>query len=247
MDIHIRRMNGSFMSAGNMEYLLRMTKVLDELYKKRTSGIPTSPSNRQFPQTREGVLELICGDEENEHPWRVTGETNVPEDGAVWRVWDYASQSQIRDKDKGFFAKRSTPKGELNNWKGRHKTIELHASWKNRQPTPFISCGSRLKDMYDFRILHSKNRCAIHAPARGTWLTLMNLNVRVRGGWPVLNALKEMSHYKAMLGASIDRYEHEWLLPWQVRPKEIVWSFREKDMDNWMRKNKADWRNGGKP
>jgi hypothetical protein len=50
-----------------------------------------------------------------------------------------------------------------------------------------------------------------------------------------------------MLGASIDRYEHEWLLPWQVRPKEIVWSFREKDMDNWMRKNKADWRNGGKP
>lgn len=215
-----------------------MLKVLAEKYHAVINyrRAPVRP-NRDFPQSKDALAKLLVGQAEDERAW-IKGATDVPP--TLWRVWDGSSQGQIFDKVHGFLAAKCTEVGELNTMEGRQLNIQRHNNFSNRKPTCFLSFSSSLVGCWDFRVPHHRKRGQKKKPARPIKLSLVNPQARKRRGRAVLNMLHEIDAYNALGYANRELvYQHEWLLLYQSPAVEIVWSWWEKDMANWMRVHKV--------
>lgn len=77
-------------------------------------------------------------------------------------------------------------------------------------------------------------------PARPIKISLLNHGARKRRERAILNMLKEIDAYDAILYGSRELiYRHEWLTTFRVRPEELVRIWWEKDIARWMERRNA--------
>lgn len=78
--------------------------------------------------------------------------------------------------------------------------------------------------------------------------TLVNPMARMRNGRPIIpmrSALKKFRVNRRKIGRPYEFYKNEWVIPLQVHPDEIVWHWREADIERWMLRHgesEAGWR-----
>lgn len=156
------------------------------------------------------------------------------EANSMYRIWDSASQGRIRDPDMGMDAAGGA---NLNTPEQRRHWLKNHLNWGYRgRGTPFTSWSHDLYYLHTTpqRIPHIFKRATGKNPADAAWLTQMNINARLEGGRPIINALDERNYYLPKDLSDGSMYEKEWLLLYQVYPKEIVWNWNWRHIEQWM-------------
>ncbi|KAI1162132.1 hypothetical protein F5B18DRAFT_625360 [Nemania serpens] len=151
-------------------------------------------------------------EEEEAHPWRVRRRQVFRE--PLLRAWDSRSGSQ--PEDDGFMRSRA-PEMRLDDRESRRNSLSIHFDYQNWTPTPYISfttSASRVEDLVARRI----NK------RRGQMITVIDPNIRVQNGLPILDAKAEMDHYeiKDPYGEYGQYYYDEYLCLWQVTAAETV-------------------------
>ncbi|KAI1261139.1 hypothetical protein F5Y18DRAFT_440675 [Xylariaceae sp. FL1019] len=170
--------------------------------------------------------------EEDEHPWRVI--SSEPVQYPLLRIWDRSSGSQT-EQNGGMVARASSM--QLDGGHSRRTALANHHDPENRVPTPFISFTTSFADIEDLA-----NRWA--AEGRGALtLTVIDPNVRLRKGMPLLSVRDEMVHYaydsysEEYVGFSTEARNDDYLALWEVTKDEIVghwnWSDLRRVSNQW--------------
>lgn len=160
--------------------------------------------------------------EEELHPWKLNrfSPFKVP----FLRVWDYFSGSQPDDTNRMI---SRAPRRRLDTFESRKNSLTVHVDHKIWRPTPYISFTT------------SKEAAQLLAESRSErrrcqqTLTVVNPNVRIKKGLPILDISAEMDYYEVQdpYGMSNQYYKDHFLCIWEVLEDEIVGHWKWKDLD----------------
>ncbi|KAM6523920.1 hypothetical protein FSOLCH5_004529 [Fusarium solani] len=156
------------------------------------------------------------------------GDIDVP----LLRTWDRMSGSQPDEAGHMFARNRDQ---DLRTADVRRTTLELHLNHRNwAVATPYISFQAseqRLRELANFR----KTRVG-----RATqFITVIDPEVRLRAGWPVLSVGEEMRYYGIQqdpYGNPSEEHNDHYVCLWRVEKEEIVghWLWDDLSQDpNW--------------
>lgn len=138
--------------------------------------------------------------------------------------WDEWGCDQL-DESKQMTARASG--ATLSTYESRKSALSKHADWWIYKDTPFISFVSSASSLETFLT----RRFNDHAKK----ITVINPNVRIARGVPVINMEAEMKYYGVQdpYGNGYIYYKDEFLCLWEVSPDEIVgcWKWRDLDRD----------------
>ena len=121
----------------------------------------------------------------------------------------------------------------LDTLKSRKDSLTIHINHKIWTPTPYISfttSPSKIEDLANLRAQRT---------SRGPHtLTVVDPNIRVRNGLPVLHVADEMEHYGIAdpYGNGNEYYEDHYICLWEVTKREIIGHWEWDDLvahDNW--------------
>jgi hypothetical protein len=163
----------------------------------------------------------VFATEEELHPWRASCSRQVAD--PILRIWDHCSGSQPDAK------KRMTsrePRKRLDTSESRKASLSTHLDHKDWTPTPFISFTTSATALQELANLRATRP---HRAAQT--LTVVDPNVRLAAGFPVLDVAAEMDHYDISdpYGRSNQYYKDHYVCLWQVSEREVVgqWSWSE--------------------
>lgn len=154
--------------------------------------------------------------------------------GDVWerpllRIWDKWSGSQPSRNDRMLARDK---RGSLNTFDLRRVSLLQHASYKVREPTPYISftnSANRAQAIAEFR--KAGGQQGQRKPRPGQCLTVVDPRSSFRLGLPVLKYKDEMHYYGLQdpYRRDFSHYEDEYLCLWEVTPEEVVgtWEWDE--------------------
>ena len=115
----------------------------------------------------------------------------------------------------------------LDNKESRRSSLLIHVDYRIWEPTPYISfttSASRVEDLVARRINKRRDQM----------ITVIDPNIRVQNGLPILYAKAEMDHYE--IEDPYERngqyYHDECLCLWQVTAAEIVGYWAWNDLEN---------------
>jgi hypothetical protein len=179
----------------------------------------------EYALDKAKVLDLLntasptLSTEEQLHPWKSScfQSFNLP----LLRIWDPYSGS-IPDKQNRMSSR--APNRRLDTIDSRKISLATHINHSSWTPTPYISFTS---SPVAVEKLAEQRR-----PRRGPQtLTVIDPNIRLRNGLPILDFAAEMEHYNISNPyGSRDRYciDH-YLCLWQVTENEIIgqWEWDE--------------------
>ncbi|KAI0003181.1 hypothetical protein F4779DRAFT_109363 [Xylariaceae sp. FL0662B] len=149
--------------------------------------------------------------EEHLHPWRASYFLSFPR--PLLRIWDTFSGSQP-EADNRMLSR--APEMSLDDWESRRASLAQHLHHGTWIPGPYISfttSPTAVEDLARWR-----------APRRGDQiLTVIDPNVRMKNGLPVLRVEDEMHHYGIQdpYGKPEYHVDHYACL-WQVTEAEII-------------------------
>ncbi|KAL2689506.1 hypothetical protein Neosp_003560 [[Neocosmospora] mangrovei] len=175
--------------------------------------------SRLFPSPEEASNTCITWAQDS-RSWKpfpgsfYVGDIDVP----LLRTWDRMSGSQP-DEAEHMFARNRDQK--LLTADARKHTLELHLNHRNWDvKTPYISFQAseqRLRELANFR----KTR-----PGRAAqFITVIDPEVRLRAGWPVLSVGEEMRFYgitQDPYGNPPEEHNDHYVCLWRVEKEEIV-------------------------
>jgi len=180
--------------------------VLDRL----TARIPSKQESQNVVATAE-----------EQHPWRVSRSQalTVP----LLRIWDHKSGSQPDERN---CLMSRAPQHRLDTVESRKASLSTHLDHKVWVPTPFISFTTSavaLEELANFRA---------QRPYRGAQtLTVVDPNVRLAAGRPILDVAAEMGYYGIIdpYGRSNQFYQDHYVCLWQVTGDEVIgkWDWNE--------------------
>lgn len=130
------------------------------------------------------------------------------------RIWDYKSGSQP-DYENRMMSR--APRQRLYDERIRRNSLTTHINHKVWERTPYISFTSSplaIQDMSDWR-----------TPRRGAQnLTVINPNVRIQEGLPILDIRAEMDYYEIRdpYKRGYQYYTDYYICLWEVTEQEIV-------------------------
>jgi hypothetical protein len=178
------------------------------------------------------------GPEEAIRPWSVQPGIALPNGGLFYRTWDKSSQCQILQVNFGFLSGGAD--SNFGTAEGRKKNLTCHASWGNREKTPFTSATHSIIDIKHTWIFGF--RCRQQPPIDSTRITIINMFARIARRNPCFPISAEIIHYKVEIPKKCDMgtYKNEWLLPLCVFIEEIVWSFHYTDVQKWLEDRGAE-------
>jgi hypothetical protein len=188
----------------------------------------------------EGLLNLpvleplhlagIIGTEEQCHPWRfrvgIPSHPTLPPPPSFempfLRIWDYYSGSKPDDDNNCMLSR--APRQRLDTAESRIDSLATHIDNEIWEPTPFISFTTSAAAVGKL--------ANMRAPRRGAQtLTVVDPNVRLAAGLPVLDVLAEMEHYRITDPYDKDGeyYRDHYVCLWKVSAREIVghWEWSE--------------------
>jgi hypothetical protein len=189
----------------------------------------------KMQNARARVLELLSTDpldptgpsfEETEHAWANSPEPiyTIP----FLKVWDENSGSRPDDSNR---LQARLSQQALGSRQSREEALTTHAEKWEWDPTPFISFNSSVAGLRQFQLLA---RSWSPFPA---WLTVINPNVRIARGLPMIKMDEEMRYYQVDPDwGDYSLYRDEYLCLWEVTPEEVVghWEWNELINDaNW--------------
>lgn len=158
--------------------------------------------------------------EEERHPWRPPCHMNF--DIPLMRIWDDRSGSH---PDRANRMESRSHRQPLSTWGDRKRYLAIHADYACWKPTPFISFTASAREL---------QRIADTRPAyRGVkMMTVLNPNVRLAKGLPVIAMEPEMRHYGVAdpYGRSNEYYKDEFLCLWEVTESEVVGHWQWNDL-----------------
>ncbi|KAF9885327.1 hypothetical protein FE257_013044 [Aspergillus nanangensis] len=141
--------------------------------------------------------------------------------GPLLRVWDRNSGSQPDTTDR---MQARSPRLELGSRESRKTSLATHANYTLWNPTPFISFTASESGLQNFL---SRRK----GPSYPRKLTVINPNVRIAKGLPMIEMQSELRYYgrEDPYRKGYSHYEDEYLCLWEVTPDEIVkhwdWDF----------------------
>lgn len=151
--------------------------------------------------------------EENVHPWGsvFSAKPNLP----LLRTWDEFSGSQ--PSETGRMLARS-PRERLNTLKARKTFLFIHPNHRRWEPTPFISFTQSPQQLEDIANEREERR------NRFQTITVINPNVRIQKGLPMLNMETEMGHYGVPdpYCQANEYYKDHHICLWEVTEEELV-------------------------
>ncbi|KAL4861340.1 hypothetical protein BDV12DRAFT_191138 [Aspergillus spectabilis] len=153
------------------------------------------------PLTQAIVLSLLGVPfhmEENMHPWGsvFSANPNLP----LLRTWD------------------ESPRERLDTLKARKTFLSIHPNHRRWEPTPFISFTQSPQQLQDIANEREKRR------NRFQTITVINPNVRIQKGLPMLNMEIEMGHYGVPdpYRKANEYYKNHHICLWEVTEEEFV-------------------------
>jgi hypothetical protein len=166
--------------------------------------------------------------EEDRRPWscKVSGSFDRP----LLRIWDYRSGSQ--PDDDGRMLSRA-PRSPLDTREARENSLTVHPSHKIWIPTPYISFTTSATGLTDLACMRTRNN------NRGLQtLTVIDPDIRIRRGLPVLDIAAEMEYYSIQdpYDQGYQYYDNHYICLWEVTPEEVVghWEWDEwATNENW--------------
>lgn len=173
--------------------------------------------------------------EEITHPWGSSFSANpgLP----LLRTWDGVSGSQ--PSESGRMLAR-LPRGRLDTSRARKIFLATHADHGIWEPTPFISFTQSPQELKENVNWRKKKRGS-------QTITVVNSNVRIAKGLPVLNMADEMRHYGVPdpYGRANEYYKNHYICLWEVTEEEDVGNWEWDDLvktDRWYsrRLNQSD-------
>ena len=199
------------------------------------SNCSSSVVTSHFSMTRQEAQNLlykrdesIFKQEEDIHPWR-TFLFNPKFDKPLMRVWDACSGSQPTADD---YMLARVIDMRLDDAEQRKDTLGRHLNNRDWTPSPYISFTSSYSAVESLVAKITKSN-----RPRAKMLTVINPNVRIEGGMPILRVEPEMDHYKIAepYGCTNGIHSDHYVCLWQVNPDEIVghWNWEEVGDDNW--------------
>ncbi|KAF2843990.1 hypothetical protein T440DRAFT_528919 [Plenodomus tracheiphilus IPT5] len=162
--------------------------------------------------------------EENLRPWRPNSlrSFRLP----LLRVWDCYSGSQ---PDESHRMMARAPRQRLDSAESRKTSLTTHLDHKVWNPTPYISftvSPTALKELANFRERRGN---------RGSQtVTVIDPNVRLRIGLPILDVSAEMEHYEIPdpYGNSNQYYTDHYVCVWEITGEEVVGQWPWEDLAN---------------
>ncbi|CAG8271706.1 unnamed protein product [Penicillium salamii] len=134
--------------------------------------------------------------------------------GPLLRVWDKHSGSHP-DQSERMLAR--LPRQRLGSRESRKESLATHADYQIWEPTPFISFSASVLGLQRFL---SRRK----GPSFPRTLTVINPNVRIANGLPMLEMEPELRHYEVQdpYRRAYAYYKDEYLCLWEVTPDEVV-------------------------
>jgi hypothetical protein len=166
--------------------------------------------------------------EEDCRPWSCKVSKSF--DRPLLRIWDYCSGSQP-GKDRRMISRR--PRSPLDTREARVKSLTVHLNHKIWIPTPYISFTTSATRLTDLACMRTRNK------NRGPQtLTVIDPDIRMRRGLPVLDIAAEMEYYSISdpYNQGNRFYVDEYVCLWEVTPEEVVghWEWDEwANNENW--------------
>jgi hypothetical protein len=187
---------------GKMDTLIPSVAEFD---KDIVSDLLTSPLNPFIPQ------------EETCHAWRPNHLQTF--DAPLLRVWDCNSGSQPNENDGNRMLSRA-PRQRLDSAQSRKTSLTKHLNHRNwEQPTPYISFTISPTALADLANSRSRKIWRKHQT-----LIVIDPNVRIAKGLPVLDVIAEMAHYgiEDPYRRSNQYYVNHYVCLWEVTAEEVV-------------------------
>lgn len=201
-----------------------------EYKKKKAHG------NIEYPYTPGEFHDRLRGPAELAHPWMPTLETCVP-GGHLIRLWDDQSQCKVADHAVGFLSGGNH--APLTTEDERQSELRRHTNWGNKEKTAFISMTPYINEVDQVYLPAAlkRQRSSTKKENSTIRITMVNANKRIADGYPIIWMKTALEYYKFHIPGTCTRehFDKEWLLPWRVRPEEIVATWCLKDIEVWMR------------
>jgi hypothetical protein len=182
-------------------FIPRVAGIDDDI----VSDLLTSPLNPFIPQ------------EETRHAWQPNRLQTF--DAPLLRVWDSNSGSQPNKNDGNRMLSRA-PRQRLDFAQSRKTSLTKHLDHRDRkQPTPYISFTISPTALADLANLRSRK-----FGRKNQTLIVIDPNVRVAKGLPVLDVFAEMAHYgiEDPYKRSNQYYVNHYVCLWEVIGEEVV-------------------------
>jgi hypothetical protein len=185
-------------------------RILDRNAVKNLLNPPASPLS----------LAGIIRTEEQSHPWRVISIPSHPTRSRSFempflRIWDRCSASKPDDNNCML---STAPRQRLDTTESRIDSLANHLDHKIWADTPFISFTISAVAVESL----ANMRATRHRGAQT--LTVVDPNVRLAAGLPVLDVLAEMKHYDIAdpYNNGGEYYHDHYACLWEVSAREIV-------------------------
>lgn len=208
----------------------------------------TLRNNREIVSEQLGakdrLTDLTLETEEQRHPW--TPGCLLPFERPLLRTWDKKSGSKPDRLTKRMAARAEQER--LDTFISRKTFLQTHLDHKKWQVTPgisFTTSPSSLADLANYRMRN---------PLRGPQeLVVINPNVRLAKGLPIINAEYEMAYYQVSSPYASNYWDDHYICLWTVTPHEVVNSWAWDDLmtrDSWyeqvvlpaFRRHSQEWR-----
>ncbi|KAH1438995.1 hypothetical protein KXV69_003285 [Aspergillus fumigatus] len=158
--------------------------------------------------------------EEDKHPWDLN--YSVDRHKPLLRTWDKWSGSQPSQRN---IMLSRLPRQRLDSSELRKKFLATHADYKDWTPTPFISFTQLKQDLEENAVFRAAKRDSQR-------ITVVNPNVRIENGFPILNMGIEMRHYGIPdpYNRSNEYYRDHYICLWEVTEPEVVGHWQWDDL-----------------
>lgn len=185
--------------------------------------------NSHIAQTLLGTeISSMFSNEEKLHPWHAN--RCQPFTQPFLRLWDCYSGSQP-DSEGRMLAR--APRHRLDTAESRRYSLTTHINHGIWEPTPYISFTTSPAAVEDLAELRARRG------NRGSQtLTVLDPNIRLKLGLPILDVAAEMDHYEILdpYGKSNRYYVNHYACLWEVTEGEVVghWQWDEiNKTENW--------------
>ena len=180
--------------------------------------------NRQLVSTLLGPNPFAM--EEESHTWHT--DRFQPFNRPLLRLWDNKSGSQPNEKN---VMMSRAPDQFLNTYESRKTSLTTHLYHRDWEPTPYISFTSSAAKIQELAELRFKKR-------GDQILTMIDPDVRLKNGLPVLIVAEEMDHYYMFdpYRKAHKFHKDHYVCLWQVTANEVVGHWRWNDLiphKNW--------------
>lgn len=148
----------------------------------------------------------------SKHSWAESPNAAYP--GPLVRVWDKFSGSH---PDQSGRMQARLPRERLGLRESRKEYLATHADYQIWEPTLFISFYTTVSSLLRFLSMRK-------GPSFTRKLTVINPNVRIAYGLPIVGMESELKYYKVqdLYGRDYSYYKDEYLCLWEVTPDEVV-------------------------